>query len=67
MPHMEYQTDNGSVLTSIEFQHFIDMNGIRHLTTAPYRPASNGMAELGVQTLKTGLKQMTCGMTCGNI
>ena len=28
-------TDNASVFTSSEFQHFMDMNGIKHLTTAP--------------------------------
>ena len=54
-------TDNGSVFTSKEFNHFTDMNGIKHLTTAPYHPASNGLAERAVQTLKTGLKKMTAG------
>ena len=27
--------DNGSVFASSEFQHFMDMNGIKHITTAP--------------------------------
>ena len=54
-------TDNGFVFTSKEFNHFTDMNGIKHLTTAPYHPASNGLAERAVQTLKTGLKKMTVG------
>ena len=54
-------TDNGSIFTSKEFKHFTDMNGIKHLTTAPYHPASNGLAERAVQTLKTGLKKMTVG------
>ena len=39
----------------------MDMNGIKHLTTAPYHPASNGLAERVVQTLKTGLKKMIAG------
>ena len=39
----------------------MDMNGIKHLTTAPYHPASNGLAERAVQTVKTGLKKMTAG------
>ena len=51
----------GSVFTSKEFNHFTDMNGIKHLTTAPYHPAWNGLAERAVQTLKTGLKKMTAG------
>ena len=54
-------TDNGSVFTSKEFNHFTDMNGIKHLTTAPYHPASNGLAERAVQTLKTRLKKITAG------
>ena len=33
--------DNGSVFTSSKFQHFMDMNEIKHLTTAPYHQVSN--------------------------
>jgi len=54
-------TDNGSVFTNYEFQQSMDMNGIKHLTTAPYHPESNGLAERAVQTLKIGLKKMTFG------
>ena len=54
-------SDNGSVFTSKEFTQFTNMNGIKHLTTAPYHPASNGLAERAVQTLKSGLKKMTVG------
>ena len=52
-------TDNGSVFPSSEFQHFMDMNGIKHLTTAPYHSASNGLVEQAVLTLKNELKKMT--------
>ena len=46
-------SDNGSVLTSCDFEEFMQMNGIRHIRTAPCHPASNGLA---VQILKEGLK-----------
>ena len=54
-------SDNGSVFTSKEFQQFMQLNGIKHVTTTPYHPASNGLAERAVQTLKNGLKKMTTG------
>ena len=54
-------SDNGSVFTSLEFEDFITKNGIRHARSAPYHPASNGLAERAVQTLKNGLKKMSEG------
>jgi len=49
-------SDNGPQFVSEEFSAFMRMNQIKHIRTAPYHPASNGLAERFVQSLKTGLK-----------
>ena len=49
-------TDNGSQFTSDAFKVFTQSNGIRHLKSAPYHPASNGLAERFIQSLKQSLK-----------
>ena len=46
-----------SDITSQEFKKFLEVNGIRHLTSAPYHPATNGLAERAVQIVKNGLKR----------
>ena len=53
--------DNGSNFVSREFEDFLKHNGIRHIRTAPYHQASNGMAERAVQTFKEGVKKMNRG------
>uniref|UniRef100_A0A8C2FFT4 Gypsy retrotransposon integrase-like protein 1 n=2 Tax=Cyprinus carpio TaxID=7962 RepID=A0A8C2FFT4_CYPCA len=52
-------SDNGPTFTGEFFQEFLKKNGIRHIRTAPFHPASNGLAERAVQTLKEGLKKMS--------
>ena len=50
-------TDNGSAFTSQEFEEFLTKNGIRNIKTSLYHPASNGLIERAVQTMKLALKK----------
>ena len=54
-------SDNGTGFTSKEFQDFLTANGVKHLKSAPYHPATNGLAERAVQIVKRGLKKVTAG------
>lgn len=49
-------SDNAATFTSDEFQNFLKVNGIKHITSAPYHPSTNGLAERFVQTFKEALK-----------
>jgi hypothetical protein len=52
-------SDNGSQFTSAQFEAFLLKNGIKHTTTAPGHPATNGMAERYFGFVKKQLKKMT--------
>ena len=54
-------TDNGPSFISAEFKEFLRKNGVKHTTSAPYHPASNGLAERAVKTFKQGVRKMKNG------
>ena len=49
-------SDNASKSASLK-SSFYRLNGTHHITSAPFRPASNGAAERAVQTVKAGLRK----------
>lgn len=51
-------SDNGPQFTSLEFRKFLNKNGIKHKTCAPFKPSTNGQAERYVYTLKQSLRAM---------
>ncbi|XP_055543609.1 uncharacterized protein K02A2.6-like [Wyeomyia smithii] len=52
-------SDNGTAVSSKEFRVFCTNHGIKHLTTAPYSPCSNGTAENAVKTVKNALQKLS--------
>ena len=50
--HPRYITDNGKQFTGKEFDAFIAANGLRHTTTSPCYPQSNGKLERFHRSLK---------------
>ena len=50
-------TDNATTFSSAEFQLWCHHRGIRHLTGAPYHPATNEAAARMVQSFKQSLKK----------
>ena len=44
-------SDNGPAFVSELFSTFLSLNGIHHIKSAPYQPASNELIEKAVQTL----------------
>ena len=51
-------TDNASGFKSEEFGEFLQKNNIRKLHSAPFHPATNGLAERNVQTFKNAMRKM---------
>lgn len=50
-------SDNAAYFVSTEFKDFMNKNGIKHVTSAPFHASSNGLAERAVQTFKTMMKK----------
>ena len=53
----ELVSDNGPQFCSDLFTNFLNKNGIKHLRSAPFHPATNGEAERFLQTFKTSMKR----------
>ncbi len=49
-------SDNGPQLVSQDMSAFLRANGVQHITSAPYHPATNGLADRFVWTFKHALK-----------
>ncbi|XP_052132660.1 uncharacterized protein K02A2.6-like [Frankliniella occidentalis] len=56
-----FVSDNGRQLVSPDFENFLARNGCQHLTSAPYFPQSNGLAERTVATFKGFVKKFNEG------
>ena len=48
----EIISDNGSPFNSQEFADFLSSHGVRHTTSSPHYPQSNGFIECQIQTVK---------------
>ncbi|XP_061745073.1 uncharacterized protein K02A2.6-like [Nerophis ophidion] len=53
---LQLVSDNGPQLVSQEMTTFLEANGVQHIRCAPFHPATNGLAERIVQTMKKALK-----------
>ena len=54
-------SDSAATFTGEEMGEFMKENGIRHIRSPPYHPASNGLVERPVQTFKEGMKRLKSG------
>ena len=54
-------SDNGSNFVSSECKSFLQKNDVKHITSAPSHPSTNGLVERAVQTFKEGMKKQGDG------
>ena len=52
----QVETDNGPQFVAHEFAIFMQSCGIKHITSVPCHPSTNGLAERFVQSVKLALK-----------
>ena len=57
----QYSNGYWTSFCSYKFRFFMKQNGIQHVKTPPYHPASNGLAECYVQVFKDGMRKSTGG------
>ena len=50
-------SDNGPQFIADEFKVFLQQNGVKHVTSSPYHPRTNGLAERFVRSFKTAMKK----------
>ena len=62
----EIVSDNGPQFISHEMKEFLKSNGIRHMTSAPFHPRTNGLAERFVQSFKQAIKSAESDSTSMN-
>lgn len=56
-------SDNGPPFNSADFKECLQHRGISHVTSSPYHPKSNGMAERAVQEAKKLMNKCSYGTT----
>ena len=54
-------SDNGTAFSSALFKQFTVKNGIKHVFSAPFHPATNGQAERSVQSVKLAMRRIVVG------
>ena len=54
-------TDNGPQFTCAQFAQFTKNNEIKNVTSLPYHPLTNELAERTVQTFKEGMRRQKTG------
>jgi hypothetical protein len=50
-------SDNGPQFIAGEFKAFLQLNGVKHVTSSPCHPRTNGLAELFVRSFKTAMNK----------